>query len=340
VAEILRRLSGRARDLEVLSHVLARFERERFESGRLAELQARLAAEGGAPSRQIARLGRLIALLDQARNPMVGILAAPVLWTSHCAYAIERWRQKSGAHVAEWIEAVGELEALSSLASYAAEHPADPFPELAPAGPVFDGAGVAHPLLPESSVVRNDVRLDSGQRLLVVSGSNMSGKSTLLRAVGLNTVLAWAGAPVRCERLRVSRLQVGSSLRVQDSVLDGKSRFYAEITRLRQLMDLAAQDPPLLFLLDELLSGTNSHDRQIGSEAVLRTMVERGVIGFVTTHDLALAQVADALAPHAANVHFEDHIENGRIAFDYRMRTGVVEKSNAIELMRAVGLPV
>jgi DNA mismatch repair ATPase MutS len=326
VAEILARLSGRARDLEVLAQVLARFEKEQFGKGRLVELQARLSAEGEAPSRQIARLGRLIGLLDQARNPMVGILAAPVLWTSHCAYAIERWRQRSGRHVAEWIEAVGELEALMSLASYAAEHAEDPFPELVEEGPLFDGTGVGHPLLGESAVVRNDVRLDATMRLLVVSGSNMSGKSTLLRAVGLNTVLAWAGGPVRCGRLRVSRLQVGSSLRVQDSVLDGRSRFYAEIT--------------LLFLLDELLSGTNSHDRRIGSEAVLHALVGHGVIGFVTTHDLALAHIAEGLGAQARNVHFEDHIEDGRIAFDYRMREGVVKKSNAIELMRAVGLPV
>jgi DNA mismatch repair ATPase MutS len=176
--------------------------------------------------------------------------------------------------------------------------------------------------------------------MLLISGSNMSGKSTLLRAVGLNTVLAWAGAPVRAQRLRLSPLAVGASMRIQDSVLDGKSRFYAEITRLRQIVDMAGAQPPLLFLLDELLSGTNSHDRRIGSEAVVRSLVQRGVIGLVTTHDLALARIADGLAPHAVNVHFEDHIEDGHIAFDYRMRPGVVEKSNAIELMRSVGLEV
>jgi DNA mismatch repair ATPase MutS len=129
-------------------------------------------------------------------------------------------------------------------------------------------------------------------------------------------------------------------MRVQDSVLDGKSRFYAEITRIRQIVDLASGSRPLLFLLDELLSGTNSHDRFIGAEAIVRSLVERGAIGLVTTHDLALAHIAQQLSPRAANVHFEDHIEDGRIAFDYRMRPGVVQKSNALELMRSVGLDV
>jgi DNA mismatch repair ATPase MutS len=306
----------------------------------MLELKARLETEGLPPSRQIAKLRRLIAARDQARNQMFAVVAEPLFWSSHFAFAIERWRQISGPHIGIWIAAVGEMEALSSIAGYAAEHPDDPFPNLEDSGPVFDGTGIAHPLISERTAVRNDVRLDKTQKLLLISGSNMSGKSTLLRSVGLNTVLAWAGAPVRAESLRVSCLSVGASMRIQDSVLDGKSRFYAEITRLRQIVDMGEKEPPLLFLLDELLSGTNSHDRRIGSEAVVRSLVSRDTIGLVTTHDLALARIADALAPLAQNVHFEDHIEDGRIAFDYRMRRGVVTKSNAIELMRSVGLEV
>jgi DNA mismatch repair ATPase MutS len=242
--------------------------------------------------------------------------------------------------VRRWLAAVGELEALSSFAGYAAEHPEDVFPALIESEPLFDGEQIAHPLIARGAAVRNDVRLDSECRLLVVSGSNMSGKSTLLRAAGLNAVLAWAGAPVCAAALRVSPVAVGAAMRVQDSVLEGKSRFYAEITRIRQVVDLAGAGAPLLFLLDEMLSGTNSHDRRIGAGAILRTLVERGALGLITTHDLALAEIADELAPHARNVHFEDHIENGRIAFDYRMRPGVVTRSNALELMRSVGLEV
>jgi DNA mismatch repair ATPase MutS len=168
----------------------------------------------------------------------------------------------------------------------------------------------------------------------------MSGKSTLLRTIGINAVLAQAGAPVRARELRLSPLAVGASIRIQDSLQEGKSRFYAEITRVRQIMDLASGRPRLVFLLDEIFHGTNSADRRVGAEAVVRALVDRGAIGLVTSHDLAIAQIADDLAPLAANVHFEDHLEGDRIAFDYRMKAGPVRKSNALALMRAVGLDV
>ena len=224
---------------------------------------------------------------------------------------------------------------------YAWEHPADPFPEFESAARAcFDGEDLAHPLLEESRVVRNSVRLGGELHAMIVSGSNMSGKSTLLRTVGANVVLAQAGAPVRARRLRLSALALGASIRVSDSLQGGTSRFYAEIMRLHQIMELASGGPAVLFLLDELLHGTNSHDRRIGAEAIVRGLVDRGAIGLLTTHDLALAHIAEALAPRAINVHFEDHLENGRMSFDYLLHAGVVEKSNALELMRSVGLEV
>jgi DNA mismatch repair ATPase MutS len=165
----------------------------------------------------------------------------------------------------------------------------------------------------------------------------MSGKSTLLRAIGVNTVLALAGAPVRAKRLTLSRLSLGASIRTMDSLEEGHSRFMAEILRLKQVLELPQ---PALFLLDELLHGTNSHDRALGSEGLIRALLARGAIGLVTTHDLALSRIAHELAPAAANVHFEDRLEEGRLVFDYRLRPGVVERSNALDLMRAVGLDV
>jgi DNA mismatch repair ATPase MutS len=190
--------------------------------------------------------------------------------------------------------------------------------------------------------VRNDVRLDDGTRMLVVSGSNMSGKTTLLRTVGINAVLALAGAPVRARSMRLTVLEIGATLRVQDSLQAGESRFYAEISRLREILERAggSSGRGVLFLLDEIFAGTNSHDRRIGAEAVLRSLIQRDAVGLVTTHDLALAEIADRLAPAAANVHFEDRLEGGRMVFDYRMRPGVVARSNALELMRSVGLDV
>jgi hypothetical protein len=339
VEQILGNVDAPAKDLNLVAQLLERVEREPFTAPRLQSLKQELATDALSASAQIHRLRRLVDFHDWEHNLFFRPIAFMLMWGPNVAFAIERWRLTSGVHIVRWIQAIGEIEALSSLAAYASEHPEDPCPELAD-GCVFEGTGIAHPLLSESMAVRNDVHLGEDLRLLLISGSNMSGKSTLLRSTGLNVVLAWAGAPVRARSLRVSPLQVGAAMRVRDSVLDGKSRFYAEITRIRQVVDLASGRPPLLFLLDELLSGTNSHDRLIGAEAIVRSLVDRGAIGLVTTHDLALAHIADQLAPKAANVHFEDHIEEGHIAFDYRMRPGVVQKSNALELMRSVGLDV
>ena len=328
------------KDLEILSLVLARLEREQFRSEKLRELRAALDTDGKPPSKQIARLARLIELLDSRLN-MVFVLIGPLLlWTTQMAFAIEAWRRRCGPAVGRWLYAVGELEALCALAGYAYEHPADPFPEIMENGTGFDGDDMRHPLLPVSRSVPNSVRLDGDLQLLIVSGSNMSGKSTLLRTVGINVVLGLAGAPVRAKRLRLSVLRIGATIRVLDSLQAGTSRFYAEIQRLRDIMELTKDPIPVIFLLDEILHGTNSHDRAVGAEAVVRGLVQRGAIGLVTTHDLALSQVANALAPKAANVHFQDHLENGQMVFDYRLRPGVVQKSNALELMRAVGLEV
>jgi DNA mismatch repair ATPase MutS len=207
-------------------------------------------------------------------------------------------------------------------------------------GAIFDGEDLRHPLVPFEKCVPNSVSLGDELRLMVVSGSNMSGKSTLLRTVGINAVLAMSGAPVRARRLRVSCVAIGATLRIQDSLQAGTSRFYAEIQRIYHIMELTKGTLPVLFLLDEVLHGTNSHDRAIGAGAIVTGLIDRHAIGLATTHDLALAQIADALAPRAANVHFEDELIDGKITFDYRMRPGVVRKSNALALMRAVGLDV
>jgi hypothetical protein len=327
-------------DLRLLSQVLVVLERQRFTSERLAELHSGLVIEGHPPSRRIARLYRLLELLDSRDNIVLRIIDPIVLWTVQVAFAIEAWRRKSGPHLRGWLDVVGEMEALLSLAGHHYEHPADPFPEFTSESPCFDGEQLGHPLIPEARCASNDLRLDRNLRVLVVSGSNMSGKSTLLRTVGTNAILAMAGAPVRAKRLRLSRLAVGASIRTLDSLQSGTSRFYAEITRLRQLVELTGETRPLLFLLDELLHGTNSNDRRIGAQGVVHALVARGAVGLVTTHDLALAKIADELAPRGANAHFQDQIEDGRMRFDYRLRPGVVEHSNALDLMRSVGLDV
>jgi hypothetical protein len=331
-----------AGDLDRLSRLLEHLEGSRFESPRLVGLARAVQLEGHPPSHHIARLRRHVDRLEARRNqmywvPPIGPLLGVV---TQSALAIEAWRAHRGPHLGEWLAAVGEMEALASLATHAFEHPDDPFPEIDAGPPCFEGEGLGHPLLAESACVRNAVALGAGTQALVVSGSNMSGKSTLLRTVGCNAVLALAGAPVRASRLRLTPLRVGASIRVQDSLREGASRFYAEIRRIARIVEETEGDAPVLFLLDEVFHGTNSHDRRIGAEAVVRELLERGALGLVTTHDLALARVAEALAPRVRNVHFEDQLEGGRIRFDYRMREGVITRSNALALMRAVGLDV
>jgi MutS-like protein len=358
---VLRRIASPDRDLALMTDLLARIEAETFTTPRLTAISAALLSEGMPPSRRVAQLRRLVSWLDSSRNQLFAPIALALLLPQQLAAAIDRWHGRFRDNLMAWLGAVGELEALSSLATHAFEHPADPFPELVESGALFAGEGLAHPLMSEAAAVRNDVlvvapgfspadespvaqRFSPANRalpqVLVISGSNMSGKSTLLRSVGVNVVLALAGAPVRAAQLTLSPLVIGATLRVEDSLQAGHSRFYAEILRIRAIVDRGRGPVPLLFLLDEILHGTNSYDRRIGAEAIVRALVNLRAIGLVTTHDLALTELPDKLGAAAANMHFEDRLEAGRMVFDYRMRPGVVEHSNALALMRAVGLDV
>ncbi len=380
-ARVYEGIDSAARHVALLGGLLQRLEAERFHAARLAELRARLDVDGEPPSRQVARLTRLMEHVDSRHNAFAWLLGFFLVSDVHLAHAVERWRLASGPKLGTWLDTVGEMEALASLAAYRFERPDDVWPELADGTPCFEAQALAHPLL-NAEAVANDVRLDGQPQVLVLSGSNMSGKSTLLRAIGVNAILAQAGAPVRARRLLMSPLAVGASIRIVDSLQDGSSRFHAEIVRLRAILARTSapapsapkrlagsafgpspplHDPapqhyavnrndalpqersdamPVLFLIDECLHGTNSHDRRIGADAVVRGLVERSAIGLVTTHDLALAAITDALGPRAENVHFTDHFTNGKLRFDYKLRPGVVGKGNAIELMRAVGFDI
>jgi hypothetical protein len=342
VERALHRAAAAARDLDILGHLLEKLEQQQFSTARLQSLRRAIETGDGRASSSIRLLHQLVELHDWQHNLIFLPLSMPFLWGTHLAWTIEAWRARHGRDIRAWLEAVAEVEALSSLSAFKFEHPRDPFPEIVTTGTtaLFDGRELGHPLLPDARCVRNDVELSENHRLLVISGSNMSGKSTLLRTVGINAALAQAGAPVRAASLRMSPLQIGATLRIQDSLQEGRSRFYAEITRVRKLADTSRGPVPLLFLLDELFHGTNSHDRLVGASGVLRSLLNRGAIGAVTTHDLALTSIARALAPMAVNVHFEDWFEGGEIHFDYRMKAGPVTRSNAIALMRAVGLDV
>ncbi|MDQ3331890.1 MAG: DNA mismatch repair protein MutS, partial [Planctomycetota bacterium] len=339
ITEAVGRLDRAEAGLSKLSDVLHIAEVETFRSPFLSDVQSRLKTEAVPCSKRIAELHRLshrfdAALFNQFFAPIAITFGMPI----HLAHAAEVWRERFGSAVPRWLDAAGDFEAILSLAGYAAEHPHDPWPEITTDGALFVATRLGHPLLPESQCVRNDVSLGEPIRLLVVSGSNMAGKSTFLRSVGLNAVLAFAGAPVRATSLRLSPLQLGSVIRVSDSLQSGKSLFFAAIERLKRVAGFAGQQPPLLFLLDELLAGTNSHDRLIGADAILRRLLDDGAIGIVTTHDLALTEIADELSPVAANVHFRDVLVGNTMQFDYTLRPGVVDRGNALALMRLVGL--
>jgi hypothetical protein len=343
ISRVLGPITTPERDLSLVAELLGRLESEPYTAPHLVALKAALLTQGVPPSRRIAQLRRYVSWLDSARNQIFAPFLYALLLPQQIAVAIDRWHAQYGRAVVEWLQTIGQIEALSAFGMYAYEHPADPFPSLVTDGTrLFDADAIGHPLMAADVAVPNDVRLgDTGDpHVMIVSGSNMSGKSTLMRSIGVNVVLALAGAPVRATRLRLSPLAIGATLRIEDSLQAGHSRFYAEILRIKSIVDTARGGAPLLFLLDEILHGTNSYDRRLGAEAIVASLVRLGAIGLITTHDLALTELPEMLGPVAANWHFEDRLENGRMVFDYRMRPGIVEHSNALALMRAIGLDV
>ena len=327
-------------DLKLLAGLLERIEREPFASARMSQLKASLSSHARRASTTMTRLATIVQWIESRRNPLLQFLSLPLMYPLHVARAAERWRAEHGHVVRAWLDAIGEIEAMLSLATYSLEHPDDAFPTFLEGEARLRGVRLGHPLIPESRCVRNDVSITPPTRVLLISGSNMSGKSTLLRTIGINTVLAMAGAPVRAQSMELTPLHVGASIRINDSLHEGSSRFYAEITRLRQLLDLSERTPPLLFLLDEVMQGTNSKDRRVGAEGVLRAFLDRGAIGLISTHDLALTDIESPASQRLKNMHFQDEIVDGKIRFDFKLREGVVTKSNGIELMRSIGLDV
>lgn len=319
-------------ELPIICELLRIIEWESFSSMRLVGLASRLKNHQYTASNGLRRLNRFVRLLDQRDNPVLILF----LWGTQLSMPIDRWYRRHGANLLEYLSSLGEFDALLSLSAYAFEHPQDVFPEMVDQAPVLNAKQLGHPLLDETVCVRNDIFLDENTRFLIVSGSNMSGKSTFLRAIGTNGVLAWMGAPVRCAALRLSKLQIAAAIGIQDSVTDGRSHFLAEMQRLRRMIDLAGEGP-VLFLADEIMSGTNSHDRRIAAEWVIRALVRRNAIGLITTHDLTLTEIAANGLP-GRNVYFEDSGEGGDLKFDYKLHSGLLTHSNALNIVRMLGI--
>lgn len=329
--------------------MIAAVEAEPFDAPLLVRLRERLTAGRRTASQEIGALERIVGFVDARQNGVFRLLVGPLLmWDVHCALALLRWRSRAGGQVRGWLDALGEVEALSSLGGFAHESPGFAWPEAA-AEPCFEARGLGHPLIAQAQRVGNDVHLPSAGKALVVTGSNMSGKSTLLRAIGVNAALALAGAPVCATALRIGPMRVATSMRIEDSLEHGISHFFAELRRLKRVLDMAheadggadgTRRPPVLFLLDEILHGTNSRERVIGACAVVRELLACGALGAVSTHDLGITALERELGGKVENVHFEEQVQGDAMTFDYVLRPGIVQSSNALRLMRAVGIAV
>jgi hypothetical protein len=323
-------------ETQVLREGLRLLERTQFQSVKLR----RIADQVRRSSRSVRKLERLLNALNERNKEWFYAPSLFLLVGTQLCMAIENWRMENGPALRSWLDAWAEFEALSAMANYAYENPGNTFPVFSTDGAAFEASSLGNPLLSAEFCVPNDVRLNGPCRFLVVSGSNMSGKSTLLRGIGLNAVLAFAGAPVRAQALRLSRLSLCASVSVVDSLQNGKSKFLAEMDRLRQTLEAAVESTPVLFLIDEILSGTNSRDRRIASEAVVRTLIDRGAIGALSTHDLALSEIAELKELRGMNVHTGSRNGGGPLDFDYLLKPGVANETNALAIARMAGVPI
>ena len=330
--------------------VLAAIEAQPFSSPLLLRLQADLRGGGDAPrlaSEEMLSLQKILGYAELRHNGLVHFFAnTGLLWDVWCALALDRWRLRAGRRVRAWMQSLGQVEALASLATFADENPDYAFPAVEDGPPRYTARGLGHPLLPRDRRVTNDVQLGADGAptaapiALLVTGSNMSGKSTLLRAIGVNAVLALAGAPVCASSLAMTPVAVRTSMRISDSLEHGVSHFYAELLRLKGVVDSANRGERVLFLLDEILHGTNSRERVLGGQAVVKHLIAHGAIGAVSSHDLGLSPLEEETSGRVRNVHFEELVVEDKMSFDYRLKPGVVSSANALRLMRIAGIGV
>lgn len=300
-----------------------------------------LKGQANPPSQACKHLRRIAGWFELRHNGLIyPFINIYLLWDVQCAIAFDAWRQEYGKHLRSWFSVLGEFEALSSLAGFLYDEPNTCFAELTESQASFEAEALAHPLLHPSVRVANDLpSLGAGEGLLV-TGSNMSGKSTFLRAMGLSVVLGLAGGPVCARRLRLRPVALVTSMRISDSLASGVSHFYAELRKLKAVIDASQGSMPVFFLLDEILHGTNSRERQIGARWILSQLLQRDALGAVSTHDLALCELSGHLAERLHLVHFRENVVSGEMTFDYLLRKGPVTEGNALRLMQKMGLEV
>jgi hypothetical protein len=322
--------------LEQYATILEEFNR--IDAGSSTILQ-QLSDTSSAGTREIKKLSRLTSFFDQRLNLLVNfILNSFLVYDIHCMVALEKWKQLNRDRYRQWFDAVGEIEMLNSLATFAFNNPGYCFPDIVEGDPVITAAAAAHPLIPAGECVSNDFSIGKEEKLLLVTGSNMSGKSTFLRTVGINLLLAQCGAPVCAKQFRCSTMRILTSIRINDSLQEHTSYFMAELKRLRQIITVLETGAPALVLIDEVLRGTNSSDKTHGSEALIKQLIARRALAIFATHDLSLSELENVYPSLISNYCFESRIENGELLFDYRLRSGVATNKNATFLMQKMGI--
>ncbi|MEO0471845.1 MAG: hypothetical protein AAF206_19625 [Bacteroidota bacterium] len=332
-------LGKKSNILRTYARLLKRIEDAEVKSERLASLQKRLIHHGEKASAAIERLGDLTYYLDQRLNPFAGVLLnGMMLWDIRCQYRLEVWKESHREALVDWLEVMQEWDALNSLARYAANHPAFVYPKVEKGPFHLHADALGHPLLNPTTRVDNDVMLNKPGEFLVITGANMAGKSTFLRTVGVNLILAMCGVPVCAKEFRFSPIEMITSVRATDSLDDNESYFYAELKQLKAIIDKLKQGKPVFIIVDEMLRGTNSKDKQTGSIKFIEQLIQLKGVGLIATHDLALGNLADQYPEYAFNKRFEVDIYDDHLDFDYKLKDGISQNLNATFLMQKMGI--
>lgn len=333
--------SRNAKILSAYSRITAELEEENFESRKLKEFRSELFMEDRPASVHIKKLSTLLGYFDLRLSREFHLLFNNlVFWDLHCVHRIEKWKRKVGPVIHKWFDVIGNFEALASFANTLFNNPDWTMPEIQ--GPEFrlDALSIGHPLIPGEENVRNDISLKKKGNVLIVTGPNMSGKTTFLKTLGVNIVLAMAGGPVCAQKFVVSPLKLYTSMKVTDSLDKKLSLFYAELQRLKMIMDAILRKEPVFFLIDEMLKGTNESDRHKGAIALVRQLVENTADGVLATHDLELTKLEKDYTETISNTHFDGYIQGDKLLFDYKLKAGICQSSNALVLMKKVGIKI
>jgi DNA mismatch repair ATPase MutS len=332
-------LSRKYKYLNSIDEMLSSFDDESFDSKELSRIKLNISGPDESAAASVKQLSRLIQAFDSRLNILIGFaLNGLLLWDFHSIYRLEKWKNHYKKLFPVWLEMVGEIDAFISLGNYAFNNPAFVYPSLSDKNEVFSANGLGHPLIPEGKRVSNDFSMEQPGIICVISGANMAGKSTFLRTVAVNYILAMSGAPVCAERMTFTPFTLFTSMRTTDSLSHNESYFYAELKRLKLLISKVEQGEPVLFILDEILKGTNSADKSLGSKLFLRKLIGLGASGLVATHDTSVGEMENEYPEKIINKCFEIEIEGESISFDYKLRNGITHKMNAALLMKQMGI--